>query len=1272
MSTSLQSFFENGGGRAVWTFAIAGYPYLFSSSSEWSPDAVGIAVKRVALGSRRLSSSVYASDSATWLHGSLEVDSSMSMAIDGKSGMVSGGGMSVKIARSHRTFDRAAYGWPAGNAGLPGIDYAPEIGMTPGIAHGWLAKSFRKGDTAIYINEEGSTTFDGILTSLAGPCLAWVGNECVLVTGSAAQSDGTIMLSVNAEATYDTGRGMYRAREQNHFVESIGGYSATVTSMPLGSIAGKPCYLWLSFVDDDGNVILDDSAFCMFHGRVKPGVTIKDGQIEIPIEQWINHLKQTTSGRTYGAQIKGYHFSRDEARTNNYDSSAHRSPHLIIWYQSSTDTMPRNQQNIWLCGASQNVWFETIDEVIEALNIELTLCADGDAGQWSGDGVTVPYLNFSAAASLGGLDGSTFYATYQDGVGRITAYRSGGASNYAVGGPLAWVFGLGSILTPEDDTGAETWEATYDQAVEIMGTQNYQGYYHPWMTALWQRDDKMMMPALRAESSIVPGIRYRKLPWGPPAYYLEQSSKEAVRRYAYQLDDTDYSVARWWRFALPLDSGDNRFQIRVHDGTDVSSLQEFDLMRFGDAADDRLVTPRCLLGSVTSTGTLDDGTDYIAFSVGSEPIDGKKFQFSDDAPSATSLYYAGGNFKWPPLAEYSALFWHSYHDEEDPYAISTGGLGIAASSLGYLIRSMVGAWTIPRIPGSALLDMVPDVDDEETDQLESIDWQSLWLATKPIVPGHGYRYTTGSKMPTLYEALAQELALHDAVMSYEPDIARGCWVYRFRKRGEVNISSAFAEGRILDASNIVGSQKQDIKHNDAYKYSAVVARSNYDGRDHQLEFRVGSRFARSRCGGTFERSIEAPFSWLPITDTNADGDAANIAMMRHFAPMLVASARDKPLVTRKLSSRAWIVAMLGNECIITDPTIQDIHTGVMGITQKPGFIQRITHHYGRDFGLDVQIALGTGGVYGWAPAMRVLGANTAITSVSASGTINITPNTHDFTDDDDRTDLSYFANYSWSRSTKTYKIGSMNPDYAVKALIENDATWTAVSGTISSVNPTSNTATLSLDTTGFPATPDEIDQEIPDQEMSEAGTSNWEAFLAGPISQYGIGTLSKDVWSGTNMALRIDGLNASAGKYFMARLVVNPFVEGKKYRIQWRLFASPSGDWGNITWVRSLPNTTVTSSGEGLGSAQDATVTAVSEAQGGEFQFGVRSSGGTAGHALLDYLRVWEVVDPEVDGDMILVFDLWGNCEAEQRRWFCAADDDNMIDTTVPGHSWQP
>jgi hypothetical protein len=900
-----------------------------------------------------------------------------------------------------------------------------------------------------------------------------------------------------------------------------------------------------------------------------------------------------------------------------------------------------------------------------ALNDELGRVSVGDTDQISGDGVIDDVIDLSTY----GASGTRIGLEKVNGRWRLEAPARPVLS---FGGPLAWVFGLAGYPheTKYDGEGGD--EYTSADVDDAWQNQAYGGFRQPWEYANAQDRKGGVLPRLRVvDERFESGeslFRSMQVPWSPPRYYLGWRAATAVElpgQYSPARTVDDHLSRRW---PVPLDSELDQYAVRITPGADLAGLAKHDIVQMGNTDDDLLDRPRCLVGSVSATGTTSDGVDYLVFGRGQSDVDGTRFEFSADATSAVSLDY-GIPTRFTMIGEFSALFWCPDLDESDPWQITTDGVTATSSSLAYLVRSIVGAWDTPRLPTSAKLDMIPDVDDDEIDQLESVDWQSLWLATRPIIPYHTYRYQHARRSPTLYDSLAGELALHDAVMSYEPDMARGCWVYRFRKRSEINISRAYSEGRILDAGNIVAAQRQVTRHNDAYKYSQVVARTNYDGSDHRVELRVDSTFARARCGGTFPREIEAPFSQLPISASSATSDPARIAMMRHFSPMLDSSARDKPLVARGLTSRAWFFANVGADVLITDPDIDDVHTGERGVTSKPALITSITYHIGRDWGLDSTLALGTGGVYGWAPAMRVPDGSASITSDGATGTIAITPNAHDFTDSTDRTDLSFFANYTWTKNNRTYVPGSTLPDYAVRVIMEDDPTWTAVDGTISEVDPDAGTATLSLDTTGFPATPDEESVSYPDGEMSEVGVTEWE----GDARQGGTYAVAATSFSKDPAGeLKITG-SLYANRQYLLKNKTNVFEVGKTYRIVVsRKVAVGGDDAAEATAYIFLPDSSQSKWTKSTNYAtREDTVTV-----GGDYPdlwIGVSNNkSSSSGTAFFDYIRVWEVLTPDVLGPMIVLYGEWDDCEDEQRRWFCAAGDNNMIDATTPGHTWQP
>jgi hypothetical protein len=137
-----------------------------------------------------------------------------------------------------------------------------------------------------------------------------------------------------------------------------------------------------------------------------------------------------------------------------------------------------------------------------------------------------------------------------------------------------------------------------------------------------------------------------------------------------------------------------------------------------------------------------------------------------------------------------------------------------------------------------------------------------------------------------------------------------------------------------------------------------------------------------------------------------------------FQDILYHIGRDYPLISTKLTGKAFADYYLGADCLYTDPRVRDPYTGRVGITGKGCRVMSITYDLA-DLGVDVGLSIIGQPVYGWAPAVYLPGGYSYYDS-SGDGLFRLvcpTANKNWFSSDSDTTkpDMCWFRD--WRRDT---------------------------------------------------------------------------------------------------------------------------------------------------------------------------------------------------------------------------------------------------------------
>ena len=1049
---NFNEFLKYGGGNVVYIYHVAGLPFALTSGF------ITTDLSELIFGPLDLSS-MKPCDDGFFLQGVMHPADRAEFSLDDKTGLIAGGNTKVVVDKRHYgvDWDTRIETWPSAFVGLPGFDFIPEIGATSGIGWAILKESIQKDSAQIKITDQTNSLITDYIDSQDYVYL-WLGDECVAVSGYSGSGPEYTLTVLSGGGNY--GRGCFRTRPQGHYTDAQGTAPTIVSTVPLGSIAGRPCYIWATVVDDSFNVVLDEGAFCVYHGRVQPHISVDESRVVIPVEHWINNLKQDFRVRQLNGNLTGYLFTRGDEGSNYTKNDEGdpdprwSTPHLQV-SEYITSGSRRKEWALWLCEKNSYVYFRNKAEVLAALRNEIHLCNTGDTNQLSGSSAVADdvdeYIDFGAAIAVEEVNGRLV----------ISETRNGWPTSF-FSGPLALMFDLCVFKTDEHEDIKRALRSCQD--VEIprqWGLSRIKG---------WAGDEGT--EAKLAINEDLGGLT-SFLNIGDAAYWY-QNKRDSALFDQWQVSVQPGDTVQYW----PVPEGPSA-QERLYftPETDLSALGDsghFQLGNYTDNADDD-IPARVLIGNHGSKGLSGD-LPYLEI----DPTSDYLWEYSGQSEPALRV----ADLNEPSfLQRHASLFWYPLLDEEDPFALSDSKVSVSASTVTDIMKAMLGLSTTVSMPRTATLDYVPDVDSSQSGQFESVDWTSMTKEVKPYPgAGHRYRLDLSEGKYNLLELLSGELQFHGVHMTLEPKSLGaslgGHFVIRFRPQERVNNSQAISEGRLIDSSVVAENAPQRMRHSKGWQYSQLVARLSHNGEDFQTEIIIDSQYARARVGGIKRREIDSYMSQVDIGKKTGTQDAAAQMLYGYLTPLLVETSDVRPVVEKRLTSRNMYYINLGRDALLTDAATYDLSTGERGVTDKPCTVKRVRYNWGKDFGMDVDLAIASSAVYGWAPTMIVQGTNTSVVTQGASGEVTITPDAHTHTPSGGRTDLSYFRNLAYNEATQTYEAGSSDPDFKILVMKKNDRDFTPVRATISSVNATAGTATLSMDTTTFTISGGKITEDL--------------------------------------------------------------------------------------------------------------------------------------------------------------------------------------------------
>jgi hypothetical protein len=976
---------------------------------------------------------------------------------------LSGGDWSVNIAEMHPGVDWSVVDGESTTQysgiqsspvwGIPGISQIFDSANDTAIRVGDIYADIETDDYTFTVRDvRGLGSFLSAI-SLDGAVL-WIGHEAILIDSAVDNSDGTFTCTVNAE-----GRGLWRSRIQPHAVNEYAAMSEFVATAPLGGIAGRPAYLWAFASGDQGTTY--GAPTLVNHGKVQQGISIKDGIASIKCSSPMEWLKSPSAIPDYSGQLKRYVLQRGEIGTSETSAfgtvgwgasgikqSVMRAPHLII-YERDIDgsSYVEKVSQVWLCAKNSYVVFDTVDELIAAVQTELDKLSESSADQVSGDDTT-------------GNDRQSLlfrYRVSREGIAvdkPVTDdwWRGGGLTKTRIAkisGVIPVVFGLThpkSIEATVLDNAIAVWSPVNNENLrrdEVAKRLAFPGQYSG---SLGDRSAYTLSGPIGTYGGTLSSLTELYLQSVPPydllpGFYedswknLEKKQTSKIKdykrdvdfypRYYYEFgrdDDVDHSqTSRVFTnegvYAAPITANEDRLWIERIRGHQPVIGGQFVLC---DAE-----------GMPQLEGEIDDsGEDGDYFYV----------RISSTAPGSTAaaLVSPDGN-PAPMRGVFNLISWiRSQSVMVDPWAVSQGVAPISTDDVVELFKGVVGASYSVILSPSQSLYWVPEVGAVEDDLADSwIDWADLGDKLSPIFKEEHYVYRPGGQQ--FHNTFLHFLRSHGLVPYLElyEGTNYDLWRMKFRPIGTVNYSDAVMYARSISSDTFTDDYDVTRDVASGYIYSQIKLKINYDGEDYGADIDISDKSAYAQNGYASKTyTIEDRVTQCPALRNLATDKGVQSEISEQFtAAILPHISKPRPISTAKCTIKSMLLPV-GGDVIVTDAYGKNPFSGAIGYTGLPGLVTAV------DVDLDRLTAkcswrLARSVCKGWAPALY-LPVGSLFEDPEGQWDIDITGGansaaSHEFSGASDPVDWSRFDCWDYDPLTGEYGARSCScGDYAVR------------------------------------------------------------------------------------------------------------------------------------------------------------------------------------------------------------------------------------------------
>jgi hypothetical protein len=1053
---NLKELHIKGGGNVQYVWQVAGMPWAVCESAALKAllDA-STAARRAIFGTAVDGSAAYIADTPARcpIFTGLEHPGKTSWELQEIKGALSGGSWSVEIADRNlgHTWENFGSTNAAGTPreGLPGVHHIAQPLIDDTCAYAELAHDLEYDGTSLVVDQIGKATDWEEAVELDvgadGYRLAWIGGECLVLDNSVAGGTTVTILS----------RGAFMSRPQNHLVD-VQGASPIVYDLPP-SVAGQMCTLWACHMNAANSKLLA-TPIAIRNGRVSPDITTDQGITKININPILDNLdEEFTADFANQAMIRRFCFTRDESGTDGEHVLNHfQAPHLIIKERDIVDTNDYQNKNIWLCAQSEYVYFETKQDVIDALLNELACCSaatgsDANEQQVSGDG-TANNGYVSLLFSYTWNDGYLYQKSGVNGSG-VEGVAITTARLSLLGGPLAWLFNLGAVY---NDKPVQGYACAKDALEYSPAPWFFYAYYCNW--------SEHPMPYYTVEDLVVTFEAppdSLKDPW----MICDGASYDGIPVSIHHLGNTPEERGRWcaafyyeWLWNYSADCADWTFADDACRGAQVeNALAIFD--------DKLFISPQSIYKNVLAVGNVitlgfpndykkeADGTPagryatatiatysddplncYITMNLAPTKIDGHPSPFR----------YGTGIFDIPALCRKSKPehYWHSFLTEW----LIQPSMALSADNLSDIFRSMLGDPNASMSLPYKIVKSNVNGFTTQGDLWSMIDWTDFDKQTQTIKSLLGLVYWIDINMSVnIRSAFWNECLLHGISpvleFGWNSAITHQQWWIRFRKLGPANLSHAEFAGRTLTESNLKENTGVKEIHSHTWIANKIECEMNYE--DEKYFTKIAASYRSSFIQGANETGtikIKSQISHFTESDDNMEMLTAHLrGIIRYFAV---------PNWAQKCTTQINTLynLPLGRECLVTNRAARNPATHSLGLSEHPAFMVRVEHDLGGDGSMACTYRLATQATYGWAPSCKVLANNSTKSIVGGVYKITCTPVVHAFSDSTMRADQMWFDCFTFNWAMGYVAKDCACDDYLVIAHELGNTTPTLIGG----------------------------------------------------------------------------------------------------------------------------------------------------------------------------------------------------------------------------------
>jgi hypothetical protein len=652
-------------------------------------------------------------------------------------------------------------------------------------------------------------------------------------------------------------------------------------------------------------------------------------------------------------------------------------------------------------------------------------------------------------------------------------------------GPLAWALQLGPIAAKRYGSGYGTVPdipsySMHDVLTRLINGDNWYDYAQtaldiesPWISAvpLDEGADSQDRGGLFTE-------HYQKvLGSNGPDASSDGYGRDFASKYMYQTNNWSKALNTWFDTTadwnkITSDRTEPNFTpynnyLWLSKDTDISidEVEADTKYSLGYKIDKKYNVSGGTSGS-GSSGPGDTSTGHPGFSKTEEPRYGT---VNISAISTTTLYprlttngaiEPDSNSK-SPFKTGQTLFYLPFLEQNnrDPWSFKSK-FNFSTNNLGNAFRTLLGeSLASPTIGKRFTLSHVPDfIDDSSGDFEESIDWSNLNRFTFPFTGGHYFTLVVDQEINFL-KLMAEELKLFGIHMTREWDGTANTFVYRFHRIGVMNGSVAYSENRYLNDTNLERSAVRE-DHNDTWLFNQANVKLNWNGESFESPELIVKDVSGFGSIGTVDRTFKVESKLTNIRNLKEISKSQWPELKKHIANnILVNMLRPMPTYSFEAGLNAALMLSVGKEVSVTDSSAAQPYTHEPGLTENVCLITEMSINWGRGK-VRGKYRVGDKIEYGIAPAMLVQAGNSSI----GVDNVTITPDEHEYTDTDDRKDLSFFDCIGWNKSTRSYaNLDCSCSDYRVICYEKNSKDPTVIVATVSDVDMTAGTALLTND-----------------------------------------------------------------------------------------------------------------------------------------------------------------------------------------------------------------